>query len=68
MENRTSFVIAHRIQTILDADLILVLEDGRTVQRGTHDELVSREGIYRQIFNIQTRIEAELQEEISNAV
>ena len=68
MENRTSFVIAHRIQTILDADLILVLEDGRTVQRGTHDELVSREGIYRQIFNIQTRIETELQEEISNAV
>jgi ATP-binding cassette subfamily B protein len=68
MENRTSFVIAHRIQTIMDADLILVMEDGRIVQRGTHNELVRQEGIYRQIFDIQTRIETELEMEISNAV
>ena len=68
MENRTTFVIAHRIQTIMDADLILVLEDGRIIQRGVHEELVNQEGVYRQIYDIQTRIETELEEEISSAV
>jgi ATP-binding cassette subfamily B protein len=68
MENRTTFVIAHRIQTIMDADLILVLEDGRIIQRGVHEELVKQEGVYRQIYDIQTRIETELEEEISSAV
>ena len=68
MENRTTFIIAHRIQSIMDADLILVLDDGRIVQRGTHEELVEQEGIYRQIYDIQTRIEAELEEEIASAV
>jgi ATP-binding cassette subfamily B protein len=68
MENRTSFVIAHRIQTIMDADLILVLEDGRIIQRGTHKELLRQAGVYRQIYDIQTRIETELKEEISSAV
>ncbi len=68
MENRTTFVIAHRIQTIMDADLILVMEDGRIVQRGKHEELVRQEGIYRKIFDIQTRIETELKVELSNAV
>jgi ATP-binding cassette subfamily B protein len=68
MENRTTFVIAHRIQTIMDADLILVMEDGRIVQRGTHDLLIGQEGIYRKIFEIQTRIESELKVELSSAV
>ena len=68
MENRTTFVIAHRIQTIMDADLILVLEDGRIIQRGVHEDLVKQEGVYRQIYDIQTRIETELEEEISSAV
>lgn len=68
MENRTTFVIAHRIQTIMDADLILVMEDGRIIQRGSHKELVRQEGVYQQIFNIQTRIESELKEELSSAV
>lgn len=67
MRNRTSFVIAHRIQTIMDADLILVMEDGRIIQHGTHEDLVSSEGIYRQIFDIQTRIESELEVELSSA-
>ena len=40
--DRTSFVIAHRLSTIRDADLILVMEDGRIVERGTHDELLGR--------------------------
>ncbi|MCJ7519023.1 MAG: ABC transporter ATP-binding protein/permease, partial [Anaerolineaceae bacterium] len=68
MENRTTFVIAHRIQTIMDADLILVLEDGRIIQRGVHEDLVNQEGVYRQIYDIQTRIETELEEELSSAV
>lgn len=67
MENRTTFIIAHRIQSIMDADLILVMDQGKIVQRGTHAELIEQEGIYRQIYDIQTRIEAELEKEIENA-
>lgn len=65
MLNRTTFVIAHRIQSIMQADLILVMDGGRIVQRGRHEALLREEGIYRQIFNIQTRIEDELQKEIA---
>ena len=67
MKNRTTFIIAHRIQSIMDADLILVLDKGKIVQRGRHDDLVLQDGIYKQIFEIQTRIEAELEKEIANA-
>jgi ATP-binding cassette subfamily B protein len=66
MKNRTTFIIAHRIQSVMDADLILVLENGQVVQRGTHAELVAQAGIYRQIYNIQTKIELELEKDISN--
>jgi ATP-binding cassette, subfamily B, bacterial len=65
MKGRTTFVIAHRIQSVMDADLILVLEHGRIVQRGTHDELVGQDGIYRRIYQAQTRMEAELEEELN---
>ena len=68
MQGRTSFIIAHRIQSIMNADLILVMDKGRIIQRGTHEELVAQEGIYRQVYNIQTRIEIELEQEISSAV
>jgi ATP-binding cassette subfamily B protein len=64
MANRTTFIIAHRIQSVMSADLIVVLDKGRIVQKGTHAELVQQEGIYRQIFDIQTRIETELEKEI----
>jgi ATP-binding cassette subfamily B protein len=65
MQGRTSFIIAHRIQSVMNADLILVLKDGNVVQRGSHSELITQEGIYREIFDIQTRIETELEEDIS---
>ena len=67
MQNRTTFIIAHRVQSIMNADLILVLDKGRIIQKGTHQELLQQEGVYRNIFDIQTRIEEDLQEEISSA-
>lgn len=66
MKDRTTFIIAHRIQSIMNADLILVMDKGRIVQCGRHNELLAQEGIYRQIFNIQTRIEEELEKEIAS--
>ncbi len=68
MEGRTTFIIAHRIQSVMDADLILVLDQGRIVQRGAHGELMEEEGIYRRIYNIQARIEVELERELTEAV
>jgi ATP-binding cassette subfamily B protein len=66
MENRTTFIIAHRIQSVMLADLILVMDKGRVVQRGTHEELLAQDGIYRAIYNLQSRIEDELQKEIAS--
>lgn len=67
MHDRTSFVIAHRIQSLMNADLILVLDEGRIIQCGTHEELLSIDGIYQRIFEIQTRIDSELEQEITSA-
>ena len=53
MEGRTTFIIAHRLSTVQDADRILVLEDGRVVQSGTHDELVARDGLYQDLAALQ---------------
>jgi ATP-binding cassette subfamily B protein len=66
MKNRTTFIIAHRIQSVMDADLILVMDKGEVVQMGRHTDLVAREGMYRQIYDIQTRIDEELEEEIGS--
>ncbi|MBK6326053.1 MAG: ABC transporter ATP-binding protein [Chloroflexi bacterium] len=66
MATRTTFVIAHRIQSVMDADLILVLDNGRIIQRGTHTKLLDQPGTYQQIYNLQARIEAELEKEIAS--
>ncbi|MGB3716717.1 MAG: ABC transporter ATP-binding protein [Candidatus Promineifilaceae bacterium] len=68
MEGRTSFIIAHRIQTVMTADLILVLDKGQVIQKGSHYELVSQPGIYREIYDLQARIEDELQEELGDLI
>jgi ATP-binding cassette subfamily B protein len=67
MRGRSTFIIAHRIQSLMNADLILVLDEGRIVERGTHSELMAQEGIYRQIYDMQARIEVELEREIGQA-
>jgi ATP-binding cassette subfamily B protein len=68
MRGRTSFIIAHRIQTVMFADLILVMDKGRIIQRGTHDELRNQDGVYQQIYELQSRIEDELEKEIASVV
>ncbi len=68
MKGRTTFIIAHRIQSVMNADLILVMDKGEVVQAGRHTELVARDGIYRKIYEIQTSITEELDEEINAAV
>ena len=53
MKNRTTFAIAHRLSTIRNADLILVMDRGRIVERGTHDELYAKDGVYRKLCDMQ---------------
>ncbi len=55
MQGRTSFMIAHRLSTVRHADQILVMELGRIVERGTHEELLLEDGVYRQLHDAQTR-------------
>ena len=60
MKGRTTFVIAHRLSTVREAHLILVLKDGEVVEQGTHTELMARQGIYRNIYELQLRPQAEV--------
>ena len=59
MEGRTTFIIAHRLSTVQGADRILVLDEGRIVQTGTHEALVQREGLYRDLASYQFRVPEE---------
>ena len=53
MEGRTSFIVAHRLSTIRNADLILVMKDGDIVEQGNHEELLEKNGFYANLYNSQ---------------
>jgi ATP-binding cassette subfamily B protein len=61
--DRTTFAIAHRLSTIKDADTIVVLEGGRIVERGTHEDLLSEDGLYAHLWGVQAGEIDELPEE-----
>jgi ATP-binding cassette subfamily B protein len=61
MKDRTSIIISHRISTVKDADMIIVLDNGAVAERGTHDELVKKGGIYADLYEKQL-LEKELEE------
>ncbi len=65
MKGRTTFIIAHRIQSLINADTILVFKQGKIVQRGTHNELILQPGFYSHVFELQNKIEKELEKEIT---
>ena len=53
MENKTSFIVAHRLSTIKNADLILVMNKGNVIEKGTHEELLEKGGFYSDLYNSQ---------------
>ncbi len=53
MEGRTSFIVAHRLSTIKEADIILVMKDGNIVEQGNHEELLARNGFYAKLYQSQ---------------
>jgi ATP-binding cassette subfamily B multidrug efflux pump len=64
MEGRTTFVIAHRLSTVRRADMILVMDQGQIVERGTHTELLARGGLYKEIYDLQLIDHAKFAEEM----
>jgi subfamily B ATP-binding cassette protein MsbA len=58
MENRTTFVIAHRLSTVENADRIIVMEDGRIIESGSHEDLLARDGQYAKLYRLQFRDES----------
>jgi subfamily B ATP-binding cassette protein MsbA len=57
MRDRTTFVVAHRLSTVQEADQILVLDEGKIIESGTHSELVTKQGLYRQLYDAQSFIQ-----------
>lgn len=66
MRGRTTFIIAHRLSTVRRADLILVMEGGRIIERGKHKELLKIGGLYREIYELQLRDQGELSKDIAD--
>jgi len=66
MEGRTTFVIAHRLSTVRRADVIIVLDHGRIVEQGTHQQLLAQNGLYRQIYELQLRDQEQFHEYMEN--
>lgn len=66
MEGRTTFVIAHRLSTVRRADMILVMDRGRIVERGIHEELLARGGLYKEIHDLQLVDHAKFAEEMED--
>jgi len=64
MEGRTTFVIAQRLQTVLNADQILVLDEGCIAERGTHEELLAQGGLYKEIYDLQLKDQERLRREL----
>lgn len=57
MKGRTTFIVAHRLSTIKNADMILVMDKGRIVEQGTHQELLEKDGYYYKLYNSQFNLE-----------
>jgi ATP-binding cassette subfamily B protein len=64
MIGRTTFIIAHRLQSLINADQILVFKEGEIVQHGVHKDLIKEPGFYKHVFELQNKIEAELEKEL----
>ena len=56
LEGKTAFIIAHRVSTVKDADLILVLDEGNIVEQGTHDTLIAEQGLYYNLSGQQLQV------------
>lgn len=65
MKNRTTFIIAHRIQTLQAADKILVIKNGQIIQAGNHKTLLKEEGFYKEVYKLQTKMEDKLLKELN---
>ena len=59
-KSATTFIISHRLTTLAEADVIVVMQNGKVSQMGSHDELVKQEGLYKRIYQIQAALEEEL--------
>ncbi len=64
MQGRTTFVIAQRLQTVINADQILVLDEGKIVQHGQHRELLAEGGLYKEIYDLQLKDQERLRREL----
>ena len=67
-KNTTVFIITHRITTAMEADRIMVLEDGRIAKFGPHEELINQQGLYQTLYRIQTGLEAQTKQEVAHGL